>query len=418
MKYTTFTFLLLFLNSLSAFTQDSLITEKLKAQAYNIQLDEGKLSGAGLEFLKNIAQEHAFFLIGENHGIREIPLFTAALFNAFEKQGYQYFATETGPVTARFLQYSATKDDWPDSYSSFLQKYPWSIPFYNLKEECKVLDAVLKNEKTGQDKIWGLDQEFAGGFRLNFKILADRAQDENSKSVAQEYYNKAMHAFEESFINKNPQKSFLLQVQPEDFEKLKSAFAGQTDNLEHIRELEETTNIYKLWYQREGLQSNVLRAEMMKRHFLKYYNEAKKTNPKPKVIFKFGANHIYRGENGLHVYDIGNFISEFSSIEGTSSFHLYVLGKKGTQNAYTPFSKDETDKVKSYDAKKYLDKVDFRPVLDASTDDSWTIFDLRPLRKALFNRSLKKIEPSLEKIIWSYDAILVIPEVHASTNIE
>ena len=81
-------------------------------------------------------------------------------------------------------------------------------------------------------------------------------------------------------------------------------------------------------------------------------------------MFKFGSNHIYKGLNGLNVFDIGNFVSEFASQQGKESFHLYTLGRKGTQNAYTPFSKSDADKQKSYDPLKHRD-VDFSTVLNS-----------------------------------------------------
>ena len=98
----------------------------------------------------------------------------------------------------------------------------------------------------------------------------------------------------------------------------------------------------------------------------------------------------------------------------TESFHLYTIGRKGTQNSYTPFSQDESDKTKVYDPNQYLEKLDFTDLFAATPPDQWVIVDVRPIRNALFNHSIKKIHPKLKKIIWSYDAILVIPEVTAS----
>ena len=70
-----------------------------------------------------------------------------------------------------------------------------------------------------------------------------------------------------------------------------------------------------------------------------YYQQATTKSALPKAIFRLGANHCGRGLNFTHVFDIGNFVSELASQMGTQSFHVYVIGKKGTQNAYNPFSK-------------------------------------------------------------------------------
>ena len=356
-----------------------------------------------------------FFLIGENHGMAEIPKFTAALFEAYKKHGYQYFATETGPFTAAFLQQTASRKDMHLGMASFLKEYPWSIPFYGWQEECEILKTVVGNKPSEKQLIWGLDQEFAASPRMNFLRLKKSAKTEASKKVATEYYEMAMSAFKESTETKNPGKSFMGIVRPDDFVKLKTAFKGQPQNLKLIEALEESIYIYQLWFQREGYKSNQLRAEMMKRYFWDYYSKAKVEDDPPKIMFKFGSNHMYRGANALNVFDIGNFISEMASQMNTESFHLYVLGRKGNQNAYNPFSQDEADKQKPYDASKYLDNVDVSTVLSATSETDWSVIDLRPIRKALFNHFIKNVNPGLEKLIWSYDAILVIPEVSAST---
>lgn len=403
---------------LTATAQDSLLIELLKANTHPLQFDKGQLSGAGFDLLMEEGKNSSFFLIGENHGMAENPQFTAALFNAYKQFGYQYFATETGPYTARYLQKTAAADDMYAQMQALLQRLPWSIPFFSWKEECLVLEAVVSDQSADEPVVWGLDQEFAASPRMHFEYLQKNAADENSRAVAKKYFDMAMAALKESEESKNPSKAFMAIVRPDDFEQLKTAFAGQEDNLNLIKELEESIHIYQLWFQGRGYESNYLRAEMMKRHFWDYYSEAKKQTDQPKVMFKFGSNHMYRGANALNVFDIGNFVSELASQEGTQSFHLYNLPRKGTQNTYNPFSTSEADKSSAYDASQPSKRTDYSSLLKATSDTEWSVVDLRPLRKKLFNRSLKDLHPWMEKLIWSYDAVLMIPEVTAATFIE
>ncbi len=401
--------------SLSLFSQDSLLVEHLKKNVHTFLFEDGNLSGDGLSFFKEEADQNSFFLIGEDHGIGDIPLFTAALFEQFNSHGYEYFATETGPYTADMVQEMAAKDEWETLFKQHFEQYPWSIPFYIYQEECTILRNVLKNNPQGKQLIWGLDQEFAASFRMFFKKLEMEAEKTTAKTVANEYYEMAESTFKEAAESKNPGKSLLAVIQPSDFEKLRNAFSDQPASVELINELEKSVNIYRMWFTRQGYESNCTRAEMMKRYFMKYYSAAKAKGESPKVMFKFGANHIYRGLNGLNVFDIGNFISELASQEGTSSFHMYVIGRKGTQNRSNPFSKSDDDKFAEYDPASYLDKIDFSTVLQATPTTDWAVIDVRPLRKLLFSKQLKTLPKGIEKLIWSYDAILVIPEVHAST---
>jgi len=409
---------LLFLFFSTSIAQDSLLIAAFKKNSYPLQMKNGQLSGKGFDFLDEVGKTTPFFLIGEDHGMAEVPLFTAALFKAFKKYDYQYFATETGSYTAEFLQKTGAKKEMYAELETFFKKYIWSIPFYSFREECTILEAVLEGKEQEERVIWGLDQEFAASFRMHFNYLKNHAQNEDSKQVANTYYEKTMDAFKEMQTSKNPSKAFMATATPKDFETLKTAFKAEPKNLKLIEELEESIYIYQLFFKREGYESNRLRAEMMKRHFWEYYSKAKQKDNQPKVMFKFGANHIYRGLNALNVSDIGSFVSELASQEGTSSFHLLVVGKKGTQNAYTPFSQSDADKKKAFDAAEYKNKIDMTTLLKATPNDTWSVVDLRPLRKALFNKSIRNAQSGLEKVIWSYDAILIIPEVSASTFFE
>ncbi|MEO1259093.1 MAG: hypothetical protein AAFZ15_09870 [Bacteroidota bacterium] len=398
--------------------QDSLLVEKLKSNVHFFQSKNNIPSGDGFDFLKEEAANSSFFLIGEDHGLREIPFFTGAFFNAVSPMGYQYFATETGPFTAEMIQSMAADENWEEVFGKHFKKYPLSIPFYYWQEETAMLRSIVKNGGGSPEMIWGLDQEFAASFRMYFKKLENEAQTEEARSIAQEYYEVAEKTFHESLAAKDPSKSLLAVIRPDDFKKMKAAFSGQPAALELISELEQSIEIYQLWFTGGGYESNCLRAEMMKRHFNKYYQAAKKRGERPRVLFKFGANHIYRGPNGLNVFDIGNYISELASQEETASFHMYVIGRKGTQNTWNPFSQREEDKRAVYDPADYLDKIDFGPALRASSETDWAVIDLRPLRKLLFNKRLKNLHKGMEKLIWSYDALLVIPEVHAATSFD
>jgi hypothetical protein len=402
--------------SVTVWSQDSLLLQTLQANHYPLQLENSGLQGPGADFLSEAAAANQFLMIGEDHGIAELPQFTAALYQHIVPHGYQYFATETGPFTAALLQEMGQRPSFLDDLRDTLTKYPWCIPFYNMLEEAEMLQDIVGERRPDQPIIWGLDQEFIGVPRLFFPKLVEQAADETGRKVLQRYQQQALQGFVTTMANKNPSSIFFYSASPEDFAQMRAALNEDAAAHRLLDELEESWEVYHQFFTREGYASNQHRAEMMKRHFWSYYQQASRVGERPKVLFKFGANHMYRGANGLNVFDIGNFVNELASQEGTGSFHMYVIGKNGTQNAYTPFS-DEAAKKQLYDAKNYLDQMDVGPLLELSGNDHWSIFDLRPIRHLLFNRKIKDLDPALEKVIWSYDAFLVIPEVHASESI-
>lgn len=415
-KLPDFLLFLCLIAGTTAYGQDSLLLETLKANQYSLQLDGGRLRGVGADFLTGEAASNQFMLIGEDHGIAELPQFTAALYRHIQPTGYRYFATETGPFTAGILQSMASRSTFLDDLRDTLSKYPWSIPFYTLREEAEMLQSIMDGQNPSGPVIWGLDQEFIGSPRLHFPMLVEQAADRNGTRQLRTYAERAMQGFTTTMRDRNPSSILFYSATRDDFAAMRTALNDDPAANRLLNELEESWEIYRKYFTGEGYASNRQRAEMMKRHFQDYYEAAAKETALPKVLFKFGANHIYRGANGLNVFDIGNYVNELASKEGTGSFHIYVVGKAGTKNAYTPFA-DESAKKAPYNAKDYLDRIDLRPVLALSEGPAWSLFDLRPIRHLLFSKKLRDLDPALEKVIWSYDAFLVIPEVHAATEV-
>jgi hypothetical protein len=45
---------------------------------------------------------------------------------------------------------------------------------------------------------------------------------------------------------------------------------------------------------------------------------------KPKILFKFGVFHVYKGFNQLHNNDLGNYVSELADGDGDRPVHVLV----------------------------------------------------------------------------------------------
>ena len=144
----------------------------------------------------------------------------------------------------------------------------------------------------------------------------------------------------------------------------------------------------------------------MKKHFNRYYDQVS-DDPSAKVLGKMGANHFYKGRSPLNILDIGNHIHEIATRDGKSSFHLFILPKRGSSNAWNPFTQLESDKNKPFDTLKDGGKVDFSTIINVTSDGDYSVIDLRPIRKMIFDKKLEIEDPELEKMVWSYDAILV-----------
>ena len=173
MKFALSAFLVVTVLASSLVAQDPLI-EALAKQKHIVKLEDGKLTGKGAELLLKEAKSSQFFLIGESHGIAEMPILTTALFKQLNPHGYDYFAIETGPITARRIESFARK---PSGFTYFNKKYPFALPFFNLKEEAKMIEDVLNMTNGAKSTLWGLDQEFAASPHFHIVRLNELAPE-------------------------------------------------------------------------------------------------------------------------------------------------------------------------------------------------------------------------------------------------
>jgi hypothetical protein len=184
-------------------------------------------------------------------------------------------------------------------------------------------------------------------------------------------------------------------------------------------ELRESREIYKKNFEGAGYDSNLQRSILMKRHFMAYYNRAAaQRGTQPKVLFKFGANHVKRGRNFTNVYDMGNLVSELAAANGSASFHLFVLPLGGTQNSYVPFLANAADKEKKVEIRENSGAFDGRAFLQTKNGKDWAVIDLRPLRPLVSAGNIKDLPRGFADLVWGFDAILIIPETKAATLFE
>ena len=75
---------------------------------------------------------------------------------------------------------------------------------------------------------------------------------------------------------------------------------------------------------------NARRAALMRSNFLRHWQAAKRDGKTPKVIAKFGSNHIVRGLNNTATFDLGTLLPEIAAAEGSRSFSVLELSTATT----------------------------------------------------------------------------------------
>jgi hypothetical protein len=124
----------------------------------------------------------------------------------------------------------------------------------------------------------------------------------------------------------------MLRLSAVDLASLQSA-VERTENRraqELTAALIKTHHIYTFHESGHGYEANRERALLLKHNFLADYQQLSNTTRRPpRVLLKFGGNHLFKGFDETNLNDLGNFVTEFADCLGSSSLHIEVLGIRG-----------------------------------------------------------------------------------------
>lgn len=363
--------------------------ETLAASRLPLQVHPKSLKGPGAAFLLKQAGSSDFVLVGEEHGVASIADIVRLLMVDMAPLGYQTLAIETDPYIAAKLE-GLLRKGGVKAVSAFLagEEARFSIPFYSWSAEAQLADSVVARAPAGKPALWGLDQVFIGATGLLLRDIARETLNEDARAAAEALANRARGNLQ-----------FLGEIDPQELEslRLKLAQGGEERLAKLVADMILSGRIYAPFVGKEGLsvyQANLQREQLMKRTFLEQYER----HGRPKVAFKFGANHLVRGLSPTHVPSLSSFVHEHAVAQGKQAFSVLMLCGPGTLAG--GFQGDTS--ACEIDLAKELPEI--IPHLDAKNP---TVFDLstwkdRPKRWEHLNETLRSL-------IWGYDAIMVVP---------
>jgi len=401
----------------AATAQNAEFTETLQKNRAGIGVKDGKLSGPGAEILRPALAEGHFVLLGEDHGIAQIPDFGAALCSELAPHGFDHLALEVGPYAAPELEKFARSADGAKQFTEFGKRYSGTIAFYNWREEFTMLQQCEKAVPQGM-KIWGVDQELMGAtaFLLE-KILATNPGPE-AKTAIQVLLKENEEDYAAAVKSGSPWDLLMIAAKQDELHHVRDLLAKQGDGEAQklFGALLVSREIYLKNKTADYYNSNRQRALLMKANFVApFATEFQQKGAPPKVLFKFGGLHMFRGINPLHSSELGNLAGEFAEAHGLKSVHILILGVKGEQLHFAGIGKpsqpgpvDLTDKDSDF--------LFLKPLFDAQVAGSWTLYDLRALRTNFSKYG--KIDPELERVIFGYDFVVLIPDPKPSHDLE
>lgn len=386
---------------LEAQNADPRLIEMLEANRHPVTIENDRLAGSGGQVLIDAGRAARFALVGEEHGIGEIPLFTAAWFRSLIPAGYRHLAVEVGPDAGLLLDSLAKIG--PAALADFQEARAPGFPFFILESESRLLTEARAALPDVDEVIWGIDYDILGD-RYLFPLLEAAAPSDEARQVVDEIRQSADDGLAQVVETGNPALLLLWSAPDEPFERLRAAVdpvpGSRADRV--IETMRETAFINRLFMSGRNWESNHVRSTWMKKSMSRHLDAARAAGEaEPRVMVKLGANHTYRGLNQTRQYDVGAMLAQVAEAEGSRSFHLLVVGGPDTRaSQFNPVSLNyQTSPV------GMLSIV--LPTQRLVLPDAWTLFDFRPLRAAIHNRQVDVTQEMFD-LAFNFDALLVM----------
>jgi len=391
----------------------STFEQKLDEARYDLRIEGGKLAGGAAPILEKAISGAQYVLIGEDHITHEIPQFARAVCDAMAPQGLTAMAVEAGPQAAKMVAASLGKTDRLARMVALTDRYPDSVAFLNVREENDLVEHCAEASRNPKFQLWGLDQELMGsaGWLLD-QILATRPGPAATAALTR---MKAEEQKDAGLAKEtgDPTKVFLFAAPDSELSEgaaiLKREGNAAANELFH--ELVESHEIY-LKNMQGSPESNSQRARLLKQNFRRDFDAASSNSQRPRVLLKFGDWHLYKGINPLHQRDLGNYIAEMADGQGSSSLHICILGAKGTHATYGGYNRPM--KLEPFVMTEDDDYHWLKPVVDNQFPNAWTLYDLRSLRF----QKLGTVDPDMERVIYGYDLLVIVPEFTPAHSIK
>jgi hypothetical protein len=344
--------------------QNDAIPAALRAKQYD-------LADAGQSFLLKEAAAASFFMLGELHGDDQTPTLIRALWPAMWKMNYRHIAAELSPWSANRLEFPPRNAANPID-----QAFSWS------RADVRFVAA----ERSGQNAVlWGSDIEEE---RPHF-LIRDLAAANPANSELQAAVKLTESGYQRSAA------PALLQHVLKATTVTDSSPGGVSLRDSIIRTLEIEMDRSN---PASRLRASTRREILMKDLFHRYWQK----NGKPKVMLRFGRNHLHRGLDRRGVSTLGNFVAELAAANGLKAFNVAEFsggGKISMGGQLVEFGELDDPAV---------------ALLASSARYPATLFDLRPIRQALHQIADSRRSPAEASLLYwadSYDAVIFYREV-------
>ena len=360
---------------------------------------DGKLAGPGADFMFGQLKNSQFVFLGESHHDHEVPIFAGALYGRLQADlGYRYLAVEQDPLAIETV--NSYRGDL-SRIVALARRYPTHIGFAS-DQDLTFLAQASKSARPGDPTVWGLEQ--AQGVAPYLEALLPLAPDAVTRATTQvlldEVRSKETRASQGAFIHDDATTLPRLMA-------LQAAFNAKPGSRAEVllTGLVTTARIYSYNRranagERVGLYNNTEREALFKRAFMGHYRQVATPTTQPKVMFKFGSWHGYRGRSPGGAFTIANFAHEFAIANGREAYGIVVVPTGG------------------YNADVTEEGPWMKALFPDGPPKSPVILDLRaiqPWSRVFANQVPVDQQEALRTYIFAHDAVVVLPNSSKAT---
>ncbi|MDO9471844.1 MAG: hypothetical protein Q7J28_02225 [Caulobacter sp.] len=386
------------------------LAERLAARAaehrWPVTFANGRASGPGVDRLIEEGKASEFFLLGEEHGLAEVPALVSTLLPA---AGFVRLGLEVSPPGAAALDTAARGG--VEGLKRLYAEYPPGPAFYTMAEEARMLADMRVLLPDREQLFVGLDYEVLQDRLLIDRLKAKVPASARAPLAALEAASKAGWAKYE--ITRNLTDILPFSGDPALVSAVETAWnKPDHDSAEILWTLRRTLEVNRHYRDGRYFESNAERAEFSRACWSSLQERDRTSGWLPKTMFKFGAGHMVRGRSMTEVYDLGSLVSESAELVGWTSFHLLVIPLNGKQ-AYL----DAKTLTYAETNASTVEEMALEPHTKAALPGASTLIDLRPLRPLMSASVTRTADPRLTRIVHGYDMLLFVDGATASTNL-
>lgn len=381
---------------------DSTLARLIRQHQYAFAPQGGQFAGPGWEQLQQAVGHSQFVLLGEMHGTTQVPQFTAALAQVLKPR---VFVAEISRYEAQDL---AELVAHPGPPTAFLRAHPFALSFYSWAAEFG-----LARQLAAQGvQLLGIDQVSSFTPGRFYQKLAALATHPATKKYLQRRA-RAYQAHDRAVMGPAPGQKTLYQQPAAALDSLLALAHAESPAVQQMaHDYVASARIYQGHAHPErSFQSHQQRVNLLKHNLLRALRPWQPTGgePLPRLLFKFGDEHLGRNLSPSGLFDLGNLVVNLADAQGQRSLHIMVMGRQGRfTSGFHP--DDPRQNVDTYtpEALPWL-----QPFYTQASFGTWSLVDLRPARRALLAHELQATGP-LQTTILGYDYLVIIPETTAN----